>query len=455
MKTTFALLSLSTLGTVAVAQPFELQFLHNLVAGMNPLAPLVQAEDGNFYGTTQTGGNFGRGIIFKMTPEGSVSTFIGFDGPNGYGPSVAPLISDGKGNLCGTTLHGGNGGRGTVFKVTLAGVLITLVHFDGSNGSSSHGLTIDSAGNLYGTTVSSGFFGDGTVFKVATDSTFTTLVRFPSGYGSYPAALTLSRDGNLYGGTYNGSYGNGTVFRVTPDGGFTTVADLSGRESAYSTALTEGNDGNFYGTAMKGGSSGVGTAFRVTPDGVVTTLVNFNWDNGALPTGPLTLGRDGNFYGTTIYGGEFEGTVFRMTVSGELTTLAHFKARATGVRPYGGVIFGTDGNLYGTTAVGGSLNHGTIFRVVMPLDIDGDAVPDAQDQCPGTALLSIVNEHGCSIDQLVPCAGPTTGLAWKNHGQYIVTAAEEVRQFLADGLLTPAQADEILATAIHSDCGKR
>ena len=452
----FLLSAISLVTGSTLADPIEPEFLHNFTIGATPLAPLVEGTDGNFYGTTQTGGNLGRGTVFRMTPTGNVTILASFSGsgPGGYSPSVAALVPDTEGNLYGTTEHGGAGREGTLFRMTSSGVVTDLVHFGGSNGSSSRGLTMDSQGNLYGTTVTSDA-GDGTVFKFARDGTFSTLARFPSNYGSYPAAITIGRDGYLYGGTYNGGYGQGTVYRVTLDGDFTTLAALSGRPSAYSTALTEGRDGNFYGTTMNAGTSGVGTAFRVTPEGVVTTLVNFGWTNGALPAGPLVLGGDGNLYGTTMYGGIFEGTVFRMTPEGRLTTLAHFVSRTTGVRPYGGVIFGRDGDLYGTTGTGGSGDRGTIFRVDLPPDSDGDGVLDSEDQCAHTAPGVVVNAQGCSIDQLAPCAGPAGGFQWKNPAEYRLAVANEVALFVSEGLLTLEDADEITLAAIHSDCGKR
>jgi len=89
------------------------------------------------------------------------------------------------------------------------------------------------------------------------------------------------------------------------------------------------------------------------------------------------------------------------------------------------------------------------------IDSDGDGVPDDKDECPDTAPGSAVNEHGCSIEQLVPCAGPATGGTWRNHGEYLgaVTAATDA--FLGAGLITAEQRDEALRAARHSDCGKK
>ena len=88
-------------------------------------------------------------------------------------------------------------------------------------------------------------------------------------------------------------------------------------------------------------------------------------------------------------------------------------------------------------------------------DSDGDGVPDSLDRCPDTPPGAIVDAHGCSIDQLAPCAGPRLGKTWKNHGQYVLAVARAVVDFWLDGLLTDDEANAIMAAAIQSDCGKK
>ncbi len=90
-----------------------------------------------------------------------------------------------------------------------------------------------------------------------------------------------------------------------------------------------------------------------------------------------------------------------------------------------------------------------------PPDQDFDGVPDAIDLCPNTPLCTVVNSDGCSIAQLVPCAGPPTGGTWKNHGQYVSSIAQVSQQFVKDGLITEAERAAIVVEAAHSDCGKK
>jgi len=88
-------------------------------------------------------------------------------------------------------------------------------------------------------------------------------------------------------------------------------------------------------------------------------------------------------------------------------------------------------------------------------DTDGDGVPDRLDECPNTPAGEIVDAHGCSIDQLVPCAGPRHGGSWKNHEAYFSAVLKVVRRFLEQGLITRDQARDIALAAARSDCGKR
>jgi hypothetical protein len=94
--------------------------------------------------------------------------------------------------------------------------------------------------------------------------------------------------------------------------------------------------------------------------------------------------------------------------------------------------------------------------MVPPLiDGDGDGVPDDRDECPNTRPGAIVDANGCSIDDLVPCAGPRSGGRWRNHGQYVSSVAKTAEVFLAPGLITTGQKDTIVAAAAHSSCGRK
>ena len=90
-----------------------------------------------------------------------------------------------------------------------------------------------------------------------------------------------------------------------------------------------------------------------------------------------------------------------------------------------------------------------------PPDRDFDGVPDTLDNCPDTPPGSIVNAQGCSIEQLVPCAGPASGGTWRNHGAYVSAVAHAANVFLAQGLISEHEKGFIVSQAAQSDCGKK
>jgi uncharacterized repeat protein (TIGR03803 family) len=180
---------------------------------------LYRDAQGNLFGTTMfDGGTISRGVVFKVTPTGTetvLHTFLG--GSDGAFPKGS-LISDGKGNLYGTTSSGENLKGGTVFQITTAGVLTELHTFSGSDGFDPNaGLAMDADGNLFGTTFSGGSSNDGVIFKVTPQDIETVLHNFSGSAGSTPYnGLIIDQLGNLYGTTgFGGAFDQGTVFELT------------------------------------------------------------------------------------------------------------------------------------------------------------------------------------------------------------------------------------------------
>jgi uncharacterized repeat protein (TIGR03803 family) len=139
--------------------------------GDEPIGGMFQAIDGNFYGTTQTDGANGYGTVYKITPAGVLTTIYNFCQVSGCTDGTFPeggLVQSTDGKLYGTTFSGGAFGKGTIFSITTAGVLTTLHSFDGTDGNQPWtGLMQDTNGTFYGTTYSGGASNLGTVFSLS------------------------------------------------------------------------------------------------------------------------------------------------------------------------------------------------------------------------------------------------------------------------------------------------
>jgi uncharacterized repeat protein (TIGR03803 family) len=346
--------------------------------GGDPYSPLVQANDGNLYGTALEGGDDSIGTIFRVTTKGVPLNLLSFSGANGEFP-YAGLALGKDGSLYGAASGGGANNDGMLFKITTSGTPSTLSSFDQNNGELPvAGLVQGSDGNFYGTALEGGFDNQGTIFRMTTTGVVTPLVSFnlENGGGS-SGVLIQGRDGNFYGTTeIGGAYDGGTVFRMSPSGDFTNLYSFTGGDDGESPipGLVQATDGNFYGTTYELGAYGFGTVFQMTPSGTLTTLYAFMGTNdGGYPWGGLVQASDGNLYGVTSEEGQYGfGTVFRFAPNGPLTTVAQFDGY-TGANPLAALIQAKDGNLYGTTAFGGADNAGTVYKLTIsgPLQITG------------------------------------------------------------------------------------
>ena len=186
--------------------------------------PLTVVNDGNLYGTATIGGAYGCGTVFQLTPEGQLRTVHTFDYSDGCNP-VGGLLQASDGNLYGTTT-GITIGNGTIFSISKGNKFKTLYRFNFSIGANPMGTLIQGKnGSLFGTTYSGGRYGSGTVFEFSPAGVLTTLHDFPySEIGSQVFdGLVQNCKGDLYGTTFSGGdlkcdvgQGCGTVIRLAP-----------------------------------------------------------------------------------------------------------------------------------------------------------------------------------------------------------------------------------------------
>ena len=287
--------------------------------GSNPQAALVQGTSGDFYGTTFEGGANDFGTIFKITPSGTLTTLHSFNFYTDGETPLAGLVQATNGDFYGTTSRGGANGAGTVFKISPSGALTTLDSFDGTDGSYPQaGLVQATNGDFYGTT---GYGGVccGTIFKMTPSGTLTTLHSFDGTDGSFPAAsLVQATDGHFYGTTYyGGANGDGTVFKITPSGALTTLHSFDNTDGGNpSAALIQAANGKFYGTTSDGGANGDGTVFSLSVG--LGPFVETQPTSGKVGAAVKILGTD--LTGTTS--ATFNGTAATFTVvsSSEIKT---------------------------------------------------------------------------------------------------------------------------------------
>lgn len=354
------------------APKFTLLHSFQGTSGEYPLAGLILDSNGNVYGTTSEGGAHGSGVVFKVSPTGDEAELHSFKGGRDDGSfSIAGLVRDAEGNLYGTTVDGGEFGFGTIFKVEENGDESLLYSFGKSTKDGrypSAGLLMDAKGNLYGTTQEGGAFGFGTIFKVE-DGEETVLHSFagnPSD-GQYPVqGLIEDARGNLYGATeLGGTFNDGTIFELAASGQERVIFSLTGNAGGNYPfgGVVRDSAGNFYSTAAYG-SNEFGVVFKVDVSGKETVLHTFSGGaDGGFPSAGLVQDSKGVLYGTTEFGGTFgEGVVFSITTSGTLTVLHNFGG-SDGADLLTGLVLDKAGNLYGTTTEGGAHGQGTAFKI--------------------------------------------------------------------------------------------
>jgi uncharacterized repeat protein (TIGR03803 family) len=351
--------------------------LHNFRGGPGgeyPFSALIMDGSGNLYGTAV---DFGQdegcsrqcGTIFSMTPKGREQVIYTFHGSDGAAP-MGSLLADASGNLYGATAYGGGNCQcGVVFKVATGGAETVLHRFSGGNDGlfPLSGVIGDSRGNLYGTTEHGGASNDGIVFRIAPDGTEKVLHTFTGGSdGSNPdAGLIRDSHGNLYGTAVGGgTSGYGVIFKLTPHGDETVLHDFDGNDGFDPNAVIMDRGGYLYGTNFYGGASQYGDAYSLAPDGTYKVLHSFSGGSDGGSPSSLIVDRRGNLYGTTFAGGiNNNGTAFTIGQDGGESVLHDFGNGYDGTNPVWTLIEDASGNLYGTTPHGGTDSFGTVFVV--------------------------------------------------------------------------------------------
>jgi uncharacterized repeat protein (TIGR03803 family) len=413
--------------------------------GSGPEAPLIQAANGTFYGTTSGGGANGAGTVFSMTPAGKLTTLYSFCSVNGTVNGTATACLDGQfpeaalvqatnGIFYGRTSQGGANGSGTVFSITAGGTLTTLYSFCSVNGISVDCLDGDgpgaalvqaSDGTFYGTTPAGGAKEVGTVFSITSGGALTTLYTFcspesPIGCtdGENPfAGLIQATDGNFYGTTdlagpslssdpqdpcfvFGSFSGCGTIFEISAaaTGELITLHSFDGTDGfnyVGGNTLFQATNGTFYGITYAGGVNGDGTVFSLS--------VGLGPFVETLPTSGK-VGAAVKILGTALTGATsvmFNGTAATFTVvsSSEITTIVPADATSGFVAvttPSGTLTSNLQFLVTTSTSTGVALSPATTTLATEP---DGTASP--------AKTVTLTNQSSSTITSISPSIGPT------------------------------------------------
>jgi uncharacterized repeat protein (TIGR03803 family) len=393
------------------ASAFTHQTLHsfchsaNCADGEQPNG-LLQDAAGNLYGTTQLGGKFNHGIVFKLIPNADKSKYTEHilknfcskanctDGSLPFGD----LIMDVEGRLFGTTASGGHSDSGVIFEMTpvLNGWKFAILHSfcsgncpDGSvpySGLSyagqASGAPWDDVSPLFGTTSAGGTgsgIGNGVAYELGDRNGwhYSVVHKFVS--SSWPQPVLVDASGNIYGTTsYGGKYGGGLLYRLAANTwneatlhNFCAEAGCTDGKQPIGNLLMDGA-GNVFGATAIGGARNDGVVFERPAGGGYQVAYNFcsltACADGEVPDAGLTMDGSGNLFGTTSAGGSDKGVVFELAPGGAETVLYAFcpggEPCSDGAGPMTPVLLDAQGNLFGTTAYGGANGqYGTVFRL--------------------------------------------------------------------------------------------
>ncbi|HEY6766573.1 MAG TPA: choice-of-anchor tandem repeat GloVer-containing protein [Candidatus Sulfotelmatobacter sp.] len=266
--------------------------------GVQILDPLIEGADGNLYGTANLGGANNCGTIFELSISGQLIQIYSFPCGSGGSSPAGPLVQASDGNFYGTTGTGGattrcSNGCGTIFKMSDGAVSI-LYSFAGSPQDGMYpvaGLVEGTDGNLYGSTTEGGMLRLGTLFQISKSGQYKQLYSFSAKYGKDPVAGLLQHtNGKFYGTTPSGgTYNEGSLYSLNMGlGPFIALVRYTGRIGQPVQILGQSLTGS---TAVT--INGVAaTSFKVVSDTYMTAVVPTGAATGPVvvttPTGTLT-----------------------------------------------------------------------------------------------------------------------------------------------------------------------
>jgi uncharacterized repeat protein (TIGR03803 family) len=371
--------------------------------GSYPASALLLASDGNFYGTTAYGGTCGDGTVFRMTPDGILTTLVAFNGYAGANPQAA-LIEDADGSLYGTTQNGGPADQGVIYRLRFSGppqftaqpisqsvyvgdeVLLSVAVTGESPLSfrwQQNGTNLSDVGNVSGSASRVLVL---TNVNLSNAGSYSVLVSSPAGTTSSTTAVlqVISSPPLIVGAPTNLAPNACTTvsFNVAAAGNKplsyqwqkngVNLADSCNVSGAANPTLvissvTEADNATYTVVVTNpAGSTNASAVLDLVPKtAACTSLSTRHWFTGGADgrlANNLSQGTNGVLYGTTYAGGTVNGTVFTLTTNGTFNTLFTFRG-TNGASPTAAPVQGPDGRFYGTTYRGGSIGAGTVYAI--------------------------------------------------------------------------------------------
>lgn len=296
-------------------------------SGYDPTSGLVEGSDGNFYGTTTAGGAGNKGVIYRITPSGSYHIMMewGLSTPIlvGY-QAFAGLVAGADGNLYGVTIWGGQFGNGVVFSLTTDGDYSVLYSFDAPTGVGAYASLVQHTnGKLYGITNRGGAAQDGVIYGL--NGGLEPFVRIITRAGLVGDTVGILGKGfaQVSAVEFNGTPASFHVISNT----YMTATVPSGETGFVTAELPSGyltSNGIFRVKPQLAGFSPakgkVGDALTINGKGLIQTV---NITVGGKPVTVYTVNSDSKLT-TKVPAGAKTGKLVITTPGGKVTSIATF-----------------------------------------------------------------------------------------------------------------------------------
>ncbi len=386
---------------------------------------LILGTDGSFYGSIHDRGVNGNGTAFKLSSTGVETILHSFANTGDGGNPVAPPVQAADGNYYGLTQGEPFLPSPTMYKITAAGVFSTLHTFANSTEgyNISAGLIQGTDGNFYGCTNSGGANNAGTIFKATTAGVVTVLHAF-AGLADGNAcsySLVQGTDGKLYGTAGAGTFNAGVIFKLTTAGSYTALHQINGSTEGFGirSGLTQASDGKFYGVTQNQGSATNGTLYSITATGTYSVAHSFDNPTGDLPVSGVFQHTNGILYGSTNSGGTGpnagNGVFYSLNISANpfakaLTTSGRVGSTVELLgQGFTGATKVTFGGIAATTI---AVTSDTYMTAVVPTGAKTGTITVTRTSGPLTTLVSF--KILPTISSITPTSGPVGTLVTVN-----------------------------------------